>query len=162
MNDLCPCRQMSEEKLNYENCCAPYHKGESYPDTPEKLMRARYSAYVKDKIQFVADTQVDNKDFSIKEAQTWARGSKWRGLEIGTANDDQVEFTAYYQDIQTGKELSHQELSQFKKVKDKWMFQEGNIVTPEVGTIRNQGPKIGRNDPCSCGSGKKFKKCCGH
>ena len=22
-------------------------------------------------------------------------------------------------------------------------------------------PKIGRNDPCTCGSGKKFKKCCG-
>ena len=28
-------------------------------------------------------------------------------------------------------------------------------------TIVNQGPKIGRNDPCPCGSGKKYKKCCG-
>ncbi len=28
-------------------------------------------------------------------------------------------------------------------------------------TVRNVGPKLGRNDPCSCGSGKKFKKCCG-
>ncbi|HEV7280661.1 MAG TPA: DUF1186 domain-containing protein [Pirellulaceae bacterium] len=28
-------------------------------------------------------------------------------------------------------------------------------------TIRNKGPRIGRNDPCPCGSGKKFKKCCG-
>jgi hypothetical protein len=28
-------------------------------------------------------------------------------------------------------------------------------------TIRNTGPKVGRNDPCPCGSGKKFKKCCG-
>ncbi len=28
-------------------------------------------------------------------------------------------------------------------------------------TIRNGGPKIGRNDPCSCGSGKKYKNCCG-
>jgi hypothetical protein len=26
---------------------------------------------------------------------------------------------------------------------------------------RNSGPKIGRNDPCPCGSGKKYKKCCG-
>ena len=24
-----------------------------------------------------------------------------------------------------------------------------------------KGPKIGRNDPCPCGSGKKYKKCCG-
>jgi preprotein translocase subunit SecA len=23
------------------------------------------------------------------------------------------------------------------------------------------GPKVGRNDPCPCGSGKKFKQCCG-
>jgi len=28
-------------------------------------------------------------------------------------------------------------------------------------TIRREGPKVGRNDPCPCGSGKKFKKCCG-
>ena len=27
--------------------------------------------------------------------------------------------------------------------------------------IRRDEPKVGRNDPCSCGSGKKFKKCCG-
>ena len=28
-------------------------------------------------------------------------------------------------------------------------------------TVVNQGPKVGRNDPCSCGSGKKYKNCCG-
>nr|WP_233217455.1 SEC-C metal-binding domain-containing protein [Trinickia dabaoshanensis] len=28
-------------------------------------------------------------------------------------------------------------------------------------TIQRAAPKIGRNDPCPCGSGKKFKKCCG-
>lgn len=31
-----------------------------------------------------------------------------------------------------------------------------------TGTVRRSEPKIGRNDPCSCGSGKKFKKCCLH
>jgi len=31
----------------------------------------------------------------------------------------------------------------------------------KVATIRNEGPKIGRNDPCHCGSGKKYKKCHG-
>ena len=30
-----------------------------------------------------------------------------------------------------------------------------------VKTIVNKAPKVGRNDPCLCGSGKKFKKCCG-
>lgn len=35
----------------------------------------------------------------------------------------------------------------------------GNFSQP-VETIRNTGPKIGRNDPCPCGSGKKYKRCC--
>jgi uncharacterized protein len=30
-----------------------------------------------------------------------------------------------------------------------------------TGTYQRTEPKIGRNDACSCGSGKKFKKCCG-
>jgi uncharacterized protein YchJ len=29
-----------------------------------------------------------------------------------------------------------------------------------VHTLRRAGPKVGRNDPCPCGSGKKHKKCC--
>ena len=31
----------------------------------------------------------------------------------------------------------------------------------KVETVVHEGPKIGRNDPCPCGSGKKYKKCCG-
>lgn len=31
----------------------------------------------------------------------------------------------------------------------------------EIKTIVRTNPKVGRNDPCSCGSKKKFKKCCG-
>jgi len=33
--------------------------------------------------------------------------------------------------------------------------------TPSAKPYRKAGPKIGRNDPCPCGSGKKYKKCCG-
>jgi uncharacterized protein YecA (UPF0149 family) len=31
----------------------------------------------------------------------------------------------------------------------------------ESAALQQKGKKIGRNDPCSCGSGKKYKKCCG-
>ncbi|MCL2318567.1 MAG: SEC-C metal-binding domain-containing protein, partial [Treponema sp.] len=31
----------------------------------------------------------------------------------------------------------------------------------EVVTVVRSAPKVGRNDPCPCGSGKKYKKCCG-
>ncbi len=30
-----------------------------------------------------------------------------------------------------------------------------------IETVRRQGRKVGRNEPCPCGSGKKYKKCCG-
>lgn len=36
-----------------------------------------------------------------------------------------------------------------------------NSTVDEQTTVRNDGPKIGRNDDCPCGSGKKYKKCCG-
>lgn len=50
-----------------------------------------------------------------------------------------------------------------KEVK-KWMqkhpevLQGGDVV--QVSTVRRESPKVGRNDPCPCGSGKKYKKCC--
>lgn len=50
----------------------------------------------------------------------------------------------------------------------KWMKEheselraQGNAQHPPVQTVVHEGPRIGRNDPCPCGSGKKYKKCCG-
>ena len=37
----------------------------------------------------------------------------------------------------------------------------GGDVATKVKQIVNETPKVGRNDPCPCGSGKKYKKCCG-
>ena len=39
--------------------------------------------------------------------------------------------------------------------------EEDELGIPTGITIRHQVPKVGRNDPCPCGSGKKYKKCCG-
>ena len=58
----------------------------------------------------------------------------------------------------------------FKSIRQmkKWMKdheaelrKEGNPEQPHVETVVHEGPRIGRNDPCPCGSGKKYKKCCG-
>ena len=38
---------------------------------------------------------------------------------------------------------------------------DGSEINPVVETYRREGPKIGRNELCPCGSGKKYKKCCG-
>ena len=58
----------------------------------------------------------------------------------------------------------------FKSIRQmkKWMKQHEAELRAEQGgqvakveTVVHDGPRIGRNDPCPCGSGKKYKKCCG-
>jgi preprotein translocase subunit SecA len=57
-------------------------------------------------------------------------------------------------DIQT----IHEEASQFTHIPG---LDDKPAPPPSGVTIRRQLPKVGRNDPCPCGSGKKFKSCCG-
>ena len=51
-----------------------------------------------------------------------------------------------------------------KEVK-KWMQKHPEVLQGgdpvKVATVRREEPKVGRNEPCPCGSGKKHKKCCG-
>ncbi|PKN10428.1 MAG: preprotein translocase subunit SecA [Deltaproteobacteria bacterium HGW-Deltaproteobacteria-7] len=47
-----------------------------------------------------------------------------------------------------------------QKQKQDYIMSRGED-TPEAKTIKHEGDKVGRNDPCPCGSGKKYKKCCG-
>ncbi|MBD64508.1 MAG: hypothetical protein CME62_04840 [Halobacteriovoraceae bacterium] len=159
----CPCQSGD----TYQNCCEKFHKKEAHPPTAEKLMRARYCAFATNNIQFIADTHIPGTtDFDIEEAREWATTSTWEGLDIlntekGEENDQtgQVEFRAIYTDDKE-KKYVHHELSTFKKVDDVWYYEDGQIVG--TGPLKRATPKVGRNDPCPCGSGKKFKKCCGN
>jgi SEC-C motif-containing protein len=53
----------------------------------------------------------------------------------------------------------HHEVAEFKKEEGTWFFVDGHA--PKYEQVKRQGAKIGRNAPCPCGSGKKYKKCCG-
>jgi SEC-C motif-containing protein len=55
--------------------------------------------------------------------------------------------------------MAHTERSRFVKESDRWYYVDGLLPTPV--TYRREEEKVGRNDPCPCGSGKKYKKCCG-
>lgn len=165
---LCPCRSMDQNKLNYENCCAPFVEGKKKAATAEALMRSRYSAYVVKNIDYVDQTQiaVSGEVFNKEEALKWADSSEWMGLEIkktekGESNDNTgvVEFVAHYKDKASGTELNHHETSLFQKDNGEWKFKNGHIHGAQP--VKRLEPKVGRNDPCSCGSNKKFKKCCG-
>ena len=158
---LCPCGS----GLNYAECCEPYITGQQNPATAEALMRSRYTAYVEHAIDYIINTCLDEgKDrIDFKQTKEWSEKSQWLGLKIistekGGITDTEglVEFEASYERDRL-KDLHH-EKARFKKKDDKWFYVDGDIVQK---TIVRTGPKIGRNEPCTCGSGKKYKHCCG-
>ena len=157
----CPCGSKKE----FEKCCAPFLKGEKNPATAEELMRARYSAFHEGEIDFIFNTHHESTrgELDMEGIKTWALESEWLGLEIlsteaGKASDKEgkVEFSCLFN--YAGKNQTHHELSTFKKENGKWYFVDG--VLKDTTYVRT-APKVGRNDPCPCGSGKKYKKCCG-
>ena len=159
--DQCPCGS----GLEYAECCEPFIKGEKLPETAKKLMRSRYSAYATINVDYLHSTlHPDHQaDHDVNAARKWAADSDWLGLEIiSTAEggeDDAtgiVEFRANYRE--KGKNKALHEVSRFEKVDGRWTYVDGEMPRPE--TIVNTR-KVGRNDPCPCGSGKKYKKCCG-
>ncbi len=163
----CPCNS----QLDYTKCCEPYITGKSIAPTPEALMRSRYSAYVKMALPYLLETLAPEarKDHNPDDIKEWSEKSEWLGLEVVSAKDDTVEFVAKYKT--QGKILEHHEVSKFRKKGDRWYFVDGDSHVHEEGQghhhhepkapIVRTEPKIGRNDPCTCGSGKKYKKCCG-
>ncbi|HXV22182.1 MAG TPA: YchJ family protein [Desulfuromonadales bacterium] len=156
----CPCGSGAE----YAACCEPIITGKKAAETAEQLMRARYSAHVKVEIDFLFEsTHPDHRQgYDHKGTRTWAENSEWHGLQIletvqGGPRDaeGEVEFIARFRDKDGLR--SHHERGQFKRQDGCWLFTEGTMVKPQPLSAS----KVGRNDPCPCGSGSKFKKCCG-
>ena len=154
----CPCGSGK----SYASCCKPYIDGTRQAPDPEKLMRARYTAYVEQQIDFIVDTHLPERRHRLdrKATEKWAGEAEWLGLEIKNAEAEgdsgTVEFIAKFR--QDGTDYDHHEISSFVKSDGKWYFSDG--YTPSATVVR-EGPKVGRNDPCPCGSGKKYKHCCG-
>ena len=157
-NTLCLCGS----EINQADCCALFHSGTKTASTAEALMRSRFSAYAMQNAAYLLETwdsnkRPDNIDFS-KEGDV-----EWSKLEIvnkkkGGEKDSKgfVEFKAYY--TLDGDEYVMNEISRFVKKEGKWLYLDGVVKSiGKVGQKTNQG----KNAPCSCGSGKKFKRCCG-
>ena len=159
--ETCPCGS----ELDFEACCLPLLKGERQAVTAEQLMRSRYSAYVRGEVGYLfTSLHPDHRaDFDEKATRAWAENADWHKLEIlGTSGggpedtEGTVEFAASY--TEKGIRRDHHEVSAFRKQAGTWYFVSGEAV-PAKQVIRT-APKTGRNDPCPCGSGRKFKKCC--
>ncbi len=162
MSDLCPCGS----GIKFDSCCGQYLSGEKKPLTAAALMRARYSAYATGAVDYLFRSSGSKvqKEFDAESSRKWAESAQWTGIEIlktvgGGENDETgtVEFIAHYTVNNTS--FDHHEISDFSKINGEWRFIDGKIFGPDP--IRREHPKVGRNDPCPCGSGKKYKKCCG-
>ena len=146
----CPCGS----GLDYAACCAPLHDGQRSAQSPLELMRSRYSAYALGKGRYLVDTTLAEKRHEEDAAliEEHARHTRWLKLEIIASGEEgdtgMVEFKAYY--TEGGSIGVLHERSRFLRVGGLWYYADGKLF---------EG-KIGRNDPCPCGSGKKFKKCC--
>ena len=159
--DLCPCGSGKE----YSECCEPIIKGTALAQSPEALMRSRYTAYVKQEIGWLKESleATQRSDFDEPSVEAWSRDSEWLGIEIKQTKTEEeknigwVEFIARFK--QGNITRNHHELGEFHKVGGAWFFYDGRAVKQE--TVHKEGPDVGRNDPCPCGSGKKYKKCCG-
>ena len=152
--------------LEFSACCEPVLEGVSPAETAEQLMRARYSAFASQQADFLHTSlhPEHRHDHDVAATRRWAENSQWLGLEIiaveaGEADDSEgsVEFVATYKE--KGLVHPYHELSNFRKVDGIWYYVDGELVKPKT-EARSQ-PKVGRNEPCPCGSGKKYKKCCG-
>ena len=182
----CPCQinPLSNDisaTLLYKDCCQPYHDGICNKeadnvdvikaDTAEQLMRTRYSAFVLVKPEYIVKTTLpaQQKLLDIKAIESWAKETDWAGLEIVAhtpklgKRHTQVEFKAYFNtsDSLEEKLQAHHELSAFVKVKDKAAKEKNEnhehwyFLDPTVSM------SVTQKQPCICGSGEKFKRCCG-
>lgn len=151
---------------SFETCCQPFHDGSKNPPTAEALMRARYCAFVVGNVDYVINTHDPKKrsDVSRKSIEEWSSESDWHGLEVistvyGQAEDfkGNVTFVAHF--THEGERREHRESAQFRRVGPNWYFVDSKIRYGDPA-VRSED-KVGRNDPCPCDSGKKYKKCCG-
>ena len=157
----CPCGSGSR----YSACCLAFIEGDDFPQTAEALLRSRYTAFSRKNLAYIAKTHhpVTRDCFDYASNKAWAARVKFTKLDILSLSSGKegdlfgyADFQAFYED--DGKTLIHRESSTFKRLNGIWYFLSGSTGGPSW--INKVVTRIGRNDLCSCGSGKKYKKCC--
>lgn len=150
--------------MEYDACCGPLNAGEP-ARTALALMRSRFTAYAKGNIGYLTETLAPEvrPDFDPVEAMGVATDAEWQSLEIrhvsagGEADDrGEVEYLAKFR--LRGQQRVHHERAKFRRENGRWVVCGGEMDPKAPPRLVK---KVGRNEPCLCGSGKKYKKCCG-
>jgi SEC-C motif-containing protein len=150
----------------YQQCCMPLHQGTAIAQTPEALMRSRYSAYALGLYDYIVATyaSAERANLTVEDIANSAAQTTWIALRVldtkilpQTANDagqfyGEVEFKVFYSE--TKRLYCLHERSTFIQEDGHWFYRDGAMLAG------NGAVKYKRNDPCCCGSNKKFKQCC--
>lgn len=158
----CPCKSEKE----FSVCCQPIIENRQEAQTPEQLMRSRYSAYAVKNAAYIYNTysKASQGSNSLEEIAAWAESCIWVNLQIHHSSQiikdvlteqikaNTVEFSAYY--IEDNNLFVMRENSFFIKENGQWRYHNGEMIKHEVLN------KVKRNEPCPCQQGKKFKQCC--
>ena len=118
-------------------------------------MRSRYTAFVLGDDAYLLDSW--HPEFRPAHLER-DDAIRWIGLEIVDSEQQgdcaSVEFEASF--VAAGKVSAMRERSDFRRVQGRWLYTSGSQLPP------SRAPwKPSRNEPCPCGSGAKFKRCCG-
>jgi len=156
----CPCNS----GLDMDACCLPLIKGSVEASSAEALMRSRYTAYVLGEFDYIERTcdPETAEEFNRMDIERCHSDIKWTGLSVrevkgGKEGDTEgtVDFSFSYQ--YKGQNNAQREIASFRRAGDRWFYVDSEINPKEkpVTVVHT-----GRNEPCPCGSGKKYKKCC--
>ncbi len=153
--DVCVCGSGLEKS----DCCLKTVAGKSPANTAEALMRSRYTAYVMANEGYLLDSwhkSTRPSGLDLSEPVEWL-GLQVKQVEKGRAGDREgwVEFIARYQSA--GRPGAIHERSRFVYEQGQWFYVDGELIRDSLKPTRQPG----RNAACPCGSGKKFKRCCG-
>jgi SEC-C motif-containing protein len=167
--DYCPCGSGRA----FDDCCGPLLAGTARAATAEALMRSRYTAFVRNDTAYLEATLISSRrsGFSPATLAAWNADVVWKGLAVlatrqGGPGDErgEVTFTASFE--KAGQPDTISERSRFRQKKGRWYYVDGRQDAPgpagrDADPAAGQAPSAGRNEPCPCGSGRKYKRCCG-
>lgn len=150
----CPCGS----KKNINECCLIFISGRGFTLSAELLMRSRYTAYALGEVRYITDTWHSSTrpvNLMLEESVVWT-GLQVLASTIEKNNEAYVEFIAAFNNAGVMGQMH--ERSRFLFEEGSWFYVDGEQLESET---QYNAKKPGRNELCYCGSGRKFKKCCG-
>ncbi len=127
MSRPCPC----QSKKTYDRCCEPFHVGKAVPETCEKLMRSRFSAYALAKVDYLLATtaQAKREGENREELLDYCLSVKCVSLKVleakGGAGDAEGVVRFHASLSVNGKRHLHSERSTFIREEGRWVYLDG-------------------------------------